>query len=327
MIRSASIALIAAALSIGALSAAAPGDTAVDAESGPGQGNGAPPKLAEQEMGKVELSRVRISGVLNLQTRQVTRYMNIEGRVLLKPEVRAIGVIYGAMITHVVDGRGTNLMSPEDIEMMRAQREQRSFSNLMRQSGTPQIRLSAHVRNLQRLPTHLSRVRGETVVLVADRSEEVNVAPLAVGRLAQVNPELRLEITEIRHESNRYNLSFTFESASHSPFFNPNTAPPFVADVHLIDDQGNALTQAGFNVNVTGVTDGVERGEAKLVFQLPDARKAKALRLDLVTRVSERTIKFDLKDVVLPGDDEDGPVAEGPAEADQPAGGDEAIDE
>lgn len=277
-----------------------------------------PPKLTEQDMGKVKLSRVRISGVLNLQNRQVTRYMNIEGQVLINPDVRAIGVIYGAMITHVVDGRGVNLMSPEDIEMMRAQREQRSFSNLMRQSGSPQIRLSAHVRNLQRLPTHLKRVRGETVVLVADKSETIDVAPLAAGKLAQVNPNLRLTITEVRHENNRYNLTFEFESASHSPFFNPNTAPPFVANAHLVDDQGNALVQNGFNLNVTGVVDGVERGEAKLVFQLPDARKAKALRLDLVTRVSERTIKFDIKDIVLPGDDEDGPVAEGPAKADVP---------
>lgn len=311
MFRSVLLATIIAGLSIGVVL----GDSPEDVLDPPPAD---PPKIAEQDMGRVKLSRVRISGVLNLQNRKVTRYMNIEGQVLLNPDVRAIGVIYGAMITHVVDGRGVNLMSAEDIEVMRAQREQRSFSNLLRQTGTPQIRLSAHVRNLQRLPTHLQRVRGETVVLVADKSETIDVKPLAVGKLAQVNPNLRLTITEIRHENNRYNLTFEFESASHSPFFNPNTAPPFVANAHLVDDQGNAIVQNGFNLNVTGVVDGVERGEAKLAFALPDARKAKALRLDLVTRVSERTIRFDIKDVVLPGDDEDGPVAEGPAKADAP---------
>jgi hypothetical protein len=248
----------------------------------------------------ITLSRLNVQGSVDLQTRQVRHSINIYGQLEVPPDSNIIAMMHQLEFRQIIDENGNNILDQIPPAAAAARRRVSRFFSPLQPDRTSPMMISGDLPDLLHLPANIAAIRGHAYVMVARKQFTQDIEPIAPTPQIDLGPGFMIQITQVTREPAQLVVEFKFESEHPNPFFSASTAGPFIASANMINDQGASARNHGWSSSTNRLLRGVTQGTGKMMFPLPPERKARLLKLHVVTQAQELPIPFEITDVPLP---------------------------
>jgi hypothetical protein len=265
---------------------------------------GRPIKVGGYEIGWTGLN---VAAMADMTNRRTSYRLDLTGELACPPDAELLGICSTIHMETVTDERGRELAANATADpsaghdLPARSRYYQPLTDQPRPLRPQSLRLMVH--NLDRLPAMFSRFSGTVWVLQAARTEHHTVDAAPLEQPLELCPGAKLTALQVDRDGHQVEVTLSATFAP-DPQVNPDVVgqlrPPFIDDVVLIDDRQNPVAGRIIRNQQFVPFNQQMACNRSYVFQLPDGRKPKDVRLKLVTEVTETPIRFEQRNVMLP---------------------------